>query len=412
MKNRFILAALSVAMIFSASCQKSFVESKKEGYLSFGAFALEVDETVVTKAEAAGDNYVISILDADDQTVLTKTYAEVKDNDSKISLPAGSYTLVARSLAGALPMSSWENPVYGASKGFSIAAGQVTEIGDLTCTLLQCKVTVDYSDEFLSSVTGKGVTTVEVVAGHPLDYVMNADATYDHSAGFFAVEGNTMTVVFKGEVDGKTSNMTKTFTDIAVRQWRQVKFIQKKNEQGEATFDIVIEDLISDETLNNEISAKEEIIGEDPDAPKGDGGISLDFDYEAGCDQELTDLTNMIIVPVSERAMNIRLKATVPGGIHKFVVDIESDSDAFNLALAAAEAFSIDLLNPLPAQDVIFQVVPFPHGPELSGQTEVAFDLSAAQSAITAYPGVHTFMMTIVDKSFCTKKIPVKMIVE
>lgn len=412
MKNRFILAALSVAMIFSASCQKSFVESKKEGYLSFGAFALEVDETVVTKAEAAGDNYVISILDADDQTVLTKTYAEVKDNDSKISLPAGSYTLVARSLAGALPMSSWENPVYGASKGFSIAAGQVTEIGDLTCTLLQCKVTVDYSDEFLSSVTGKGVTTVEVVAGHPLDYVMNADATYDHSAGFFAVEGNTMTVVFKGEVDGKTSKMTKTFTDIAVRQWRQVKFIQKKNEQGEATFDIVIEDLISDETLNNEISAKEEIIGEDPDAPKGDGGISLDFDYEAGCDQELTDLTNMIIVPVSERAMNIRLKATVPGGIHKFVVDIESDSDAFNLALAAAEAFSIDLLNPLPAQDVIFQVVPFPHGSELSGQTEVAFDLSAAQSAITAYPGVHTFMMTIVDKSFCTKKIPVKMIVE
>lgn len=412
MKNRFILAALSVAMMFSASCQKSFVESKKEGYLSFGAFALEVDETVVTKAEAAGDNYVISILDADDQTVLTKTYAEVKDNDSKISLPAGSYTLVARSLAGALPMSSWENPVYGASKGFSIAAGQVTEIGDLTCTLLQCKVTVDYSDEFLSSVTGKGVTTVEVVAGHPLDYVMNADATYDHSAGFFAVEGNTMTVVFKGEVDGKTSKMTKTFTDIAVRQWRQVKFIQKKNEQGEATFDIVIEDLISDETLNNEISAKEEIIGEDPDAPKGDGGISLDFDYEAGCDQELTDLTNMIIVPVSERAMNIRLKATVPGGIHKFVVDIESDSDAFNLALAAAEAFSIDLLNPLPAQDVIFQVVPFPHGPELSGQTEVAFDLSAAQSAITAYPGVHTFMMTIVDKSFCTKKIPVKMIVE
>ena len=169
---------------------------------------------------------------------------------------------------------------------------------------------------------------------------------------------------------------------------------------------------LSDETLNNEISAKEEIIGEDPDAPKGDGGISLDFDYEAGCDQELTDLTNMIIVPVSERAMNIRLKATVPGGIHKFVVDIESDSDAFNLALAAAEAFSIDLLNPLPAQDVIFQVVPFPHGPELSGQTEVAFDLSAAQSAITAYPGVHTFMMTIVDKSFCTKKIPVKMIVE
>jgi hypothetical protein len=191
-----------------------------------------------------------------------------------------------------------------------------------------------------------------------------------------------------------------------------VKFVQKKNEQGEATFDISIQDLISDSTLNNAIDAKEDVIGEDPDAPKGDGGISLDFDYEAGCDSELTDLTNMHIVPVSERQMNIKLKATVPGGILKFTVDIESDSDAFNLALAAASAFNIDLINPIPEQDVIFQVVPFPHGAELSGMTEVAFDLSAAQAAITAYPGTHTFMMTIVDKAYCTKKVPVAMIVE
>ena len=44
--------------------------------------------------------------------------------------------------------------------------------------------------------------------------------------------------------------------------------------------------------------------------------------------------------------------------------------------------------------------------------TEVAFDLSAAQAAITAYPGTHTFVMTIVDKAYCTKKVPVAMIVE
>ena len=25
-----------------------------------------------------------------------------------------------------------------------------------------------------------------------------------------------------------------------------------------------------------------EVIGEDPEAPKGDGGITLDFDYESG----------------------------------------------------------------------------------------------------------------------------------
>lgn len=412
MKKTFISALAIIGMVLCVSCQKSVVETQKNGSLSFGEFSLEVDETVVTKADEASDNYSISILDADEKVILTKTYAEVKGDKSGISLPAGTYTLVARSLAGDIPVASWENPVYGTSKQFSIKAGEVTEVGSLTCTLLQCKVTVSYSDEFLAAVTGEGKTTVEIVAGHPLDYVLNANGTYDQSAGYFAVGGTTMTVVFSGNIDGKTAKMTKTFTGIAPKQWRQVKFVQKKNEQGEATFDISIQDLISDSTLNNAIDAKEDVIGEDPDAPKGDGGISLDFDYEAGCDSELTDLTNMLIVPVSERQMNIKLKATVPGGILKFTVDIESDSDAFNLALAAASAFNIDLINPIPEQDVIFQVVPFPHGAELSGMTEVAFDLSAAQAAITAYPGTHTFMMTIVDKAYCTKKVPVAMIVE
>ena len=412
MKNTSIFAAVSAALMLFASCQKSPVATEANGYLSFGEFALEVDETVVTKADPAGDNYSISILNADEQVVLTKTYAEVKNNSNMISLPAGAYTLVARSLAGDVPVASWENPIYGVSKSFAIQAGQETNIGSLTCTLLQCKVTVAYSDEFLAAVTGDGSTSVEVTAGYPLEYALNANGTYDQSAGFFAVDGSTMTVVFKGNIDGKTAKMTKTFTGIQAKQWRQIRFIQKKNEQGQATFDIEIQDLISDAILNNNVDASEEVIGEDPDAPKGDGGITLDFDYDAGCDSQLTDLTNMLIVPTSERVMSIKLKAEVPNGILKFNVSIESTSDAFKLALAAADAFSLDLINPKEAHDVIFQVVPFPHGPELSGKTEVAFDLSAAQSAITAYPGKHDFIMTIVDKTFCTKTIPITMIVE
>lgn len=412
--KKILFAAASAAMMLFASCQKSPVQNEKgDGFLSFGEFSLVVDEAVVTKADPAGDNYSIKILDTEGNTVKTLTYAQVKENDDMVSLSAGSYTLVASSLAGDVPTASWENPIYGTSKQFTIAAGEVTQIGDLTCTLVQCKVTVSYSDEFLESVTGEGKTSVEVTAGYPLDYVLNANGTYDQSAGFFAVgEGSTMTVVFKGNFDGKNAKMTKTFSGIEAKQWRQIKFIKKKNEQGEATFDIVINDLISDETLNNYVNADEEIIGEDPDAPKGDGGITLDFDYDAGCDSDLTDLENMVIVPDSERVMSIKLKAVVPGGILKFTVEIESTSEAFRNALDAAGGSLIDLINPSEANNVIFQVVPFPHGADLVGQTEVAFDLSAAQGAIINYPGTHTFMMTIVDQAFCTKKIPVTMIVE
>lgn len=417
MKKTFILTAVSAALMLFASCQKSPVSSQENGYLSFEEFSLEVDEAIITKADAAGDNYSISIYDSAEKLVLTKTYAEVKDKSNKISLPAGTYTLVAQSLAGAVPTSSWENPIYGASKSFVIAAGEETPIGSLTCTLLQCKVTVAYSDEFLEAVTGNGATSVEVTAGYPLNYALTVNesgaVTYDQNAGYFSVgEGSTMTVVFKGNVDGKTAKMTKTFTGVTAKQWRQIKFVQKKNEQGQATFDIVINDLISDGTLNEDLLASEDKIGDDPDAPKGDGGITLDFDYAAGCDPDLTDLSNMIIVKKTVKEMSIKLKATVPNGILKFNVAIESNSDAFKLALAAADAFNLDLINPLEAHDVIFQVVPFPHGAELSGKTEVAFDLSAAQDAITAYPGKHDFLMTIVDKTFCSKTIPVSMIVE
>ena len=412
--KKILFAAAFAAMMLFASCQKSPVQNVKgDGFLSFGDFSLVVDEAVVTKADPAGDNYSIRILDSEGNAVKTLTYAQVKENDDMVSLSAGSYTLVASSLAGDVPTASWENPIYGTSKQFTIAAGEVTQIGDLTCTLVQCKVTVSYSDEFLESVTGEGKTSVEVTAGYPLDYVLNANGTYDQSAGFFAVgEGSTMTVVFKGNFDGKNAKMTKTFSGIEAKQWRQIRFIKKKNEQGQATFDIVINDLISDETLNNYVNADEEILGEDPDAPKGDGGITLDFDYEAGCDSELTDLENMIIVPDSERVMSIKLKALVPGGILKFTVEIESTSESFRNALDAAGGSLIDLINPSEANNVIFQVVPFPHGADLVGQTEVAFDLSAAQGAIINYPGTHTFMMTIVDQAFCTKKIPVTMIVE
>jgi hypothetical protein len=414
MMKKILFAAASAAMMLFASCQKSAVQNVKgEGFLSFGEFTLGVDEEVITKADPAGDNYSITILDAEGNNVKTLTYAQVKENDDMISLSEGSYTLEAKSLAGDVPTASWENPTYGTSKQFNIEAGEVTEIGNLVCTLLQCKVTVAYSDDFLAAITGAGSTSVEVTSGHPLDYVLNANGTYDQSAGFFAVgEGSTMTVVFKGNVDGKTAKMTKTFTGIAAKQWRQIKFVQKTNEQGQATFDIVINDLISDETLNNSVDASEEVIGEDPDAPKGDGGITLDFDYAAGCDAELTDLNNMVIVPESERVMSIKLKAGAPNGILKFTVDIESTSESFRNALDAAGGASIDLINPSPANDIIFQVVPFPHGAELVGQTEVAFDLSAAQEAIVNYPGTHTFMMTIVDQTFCSKKIPVTMIVK
>lgn len=414
MKKNIIIAIASAAMVLLASCQKTPVTPEKGvGFLSFSEFTLGLDESVETKATtAAGGNYTITITPADGGEAIVKTYSEVKNNDNKLSLPAGSYTLFASSSSDEVPTAAFEQPVYGVYKDFTIEAGMETSIGELVCTLLQCKVTVSYSDDFLANVTGAGTTSVSLTSGYPLEYALNADGTYDQSAGYFAVDGNTMDVVFDGYYNGSSAKMRRSFTNIAAKQWRQIKFIPKVDEQGQATFDIVIQDLISDATLNNVVDGKEDIIGEDPDAPKGDGGITLSLDYEAGCDPEITDLQNMLIVPVEERDMAIRFRAIVPNGVKKFTVTIDSDNSGFLAAVDAAQARELDLINPLPENEIIFEVVPFPHGTELVGQTDIAFNLDAAQDAIINYSGRHTFNMIIVDQTGCKNEIPVVMVVE
>ena len=407
--KKSIISAIALTLVLFASCQKTPINNVQEnGYLSFGDFSLDLDETVITKSPVpASGTYTITIIDSDETVVFSKPYSEVKNNDSKITLLAGNYTLVAAS-EDSVPEAAFERPVYGTSKAFTITAGQVTNIGQLVCELLQCKVTVEYSEEFLAAITGAGSTTVTLKAGHPLVFNLNADKSYDKSAGYFAVEGTTMEVVFQGVLNGSNQKMKTAIKGIAPKQWRQIKFVQKKNEQGDATFDIEINDLISDEELTNVTTPAEDILDTyDPEAPKGDGGITL-LPY-GDCDPSITDLTNLYIKNPATDPMIIKLMATVPAGVKKFNVSITTDNPEFKSAIDAADAAELDLINPSAKNQVIFIAVPFPHGEELLDKTEVLFDLTAAQSAIYDYPGTHTFSMNILDNDGCRNTIPVVM---
>ena len=408
----------ALASVLSLSCQKiTRTDSNAEGTLAFST--LSVDEAVETKAAvSASGNFVIDIFDAEGMNVLTTSWSNISANGGKLSLPEGSYTLRACSSTEGVPAAAFEQPVYGIEKSFSITAGQSTEIGSLVCTLLQCKVTVSYSDDFLAMVSGAGEATVKVSENAPLVFPLTyngASATYDRSAGYFAVnngENTTLEVTFKGSVEGKTQKMTKVITGIQPRQWRQIKFIRKVNEEGNASFDIEINGMVDDEILNNDMGTSETIIGEDPDAPKGDGGINMIFDYEAGCDPEFTDVSHILVPKAEEKTMSLKFLLTVPGGIRKFNVHIDSDNSAFINAVQAAQAIDLDLINPTEDNEVIFLVVPFPHGSELLGKKEVAFDMSGAQAAILEYRGTHTFTMKVTDNAGCKKEIPITMIVE
>ena len=441
MKRFFTVMMLALAF---ASCDKDRFEyntgdEQEFGTLSFAGLSIGVSEDVEYLGTRAGDttteadgSYKIIITHSDGTVYFDKTYEEAKNTDG-ISLPATkdgeSYTLVARTTSADVPAAGWDTPVYGATvNNITITAGQESVLDDIVCTLLQHKVTVDYNDDFKKMVRGNCTTTATYNSNSALSFALNYDeqsgrVTREERAGYFNVVegGTTLEVTFSGKMDlegdgnAKTYRMTKAFTDVKAKSWRHITFIKKIDEEGNATFDIMINDYAEDAPIEEGVDGVESVLGSDPNQPQGDGGIEL----VSTCD---FDITKDVIIPnvVEEGVVNMLLtmQANVPNGVKKFSVAISSTSPGFTAALdvvaeydEAAGGHVVDLVSPTEKNMGIFDIVPFPHGAELNGATEILFNLSAAQIPILAFPGTHSFVMTVIDAKGCKKDTTIKMVV-
>lgn len=262
MKKNIIF--LIAATLLFVACSENLNVTEKLGYLSFDGSELEVDTDVSTKSTMpATGNYTIIVADKAGVLDTIKTdYKTIKDNGNKISLPAGNYTVIARS-EEVVPGATFEQPVYGVQKDVSIKSGEETSIGEMVCRLLQVKVTVDYTEEFLAMVTGNCTTTVSVSPTAHLTYnvsYIGDKASYDHSAGYFAVDNggsNTMEIVFKGSVNGTIGTQKIIITNIKPCTWHKIKFVKKMALDGKASFSISIVDNVEDIDLVNDITGIE-----------------------------------------------------------------------------------------------------------------------------------------------------------
>lgn len=411
MMKKLIYIFMAVVLLSTVSCKKdnfNYHQGDKYGVLSFDGLSLMVSEDVnmVTRSSvAAGGDYVLFLYDNAGSLVWEKSYKDVLAGGD-ISLPAGNYTLEARSTADDVPQAKFEAPVYGASKSFAIKAGVTTTLGSITCTLLQAVVTVGYNDEFLKSVTGDGTVSVELASGYPLVYKLNysgGNPTYDQSKGYFLVNGSdaTIALTFKGYVDGSSQKMKTVITGVKAKDWHVVTIMKKVDASGNASFSIEIDGLVEDIELENDILGVETGDGNDPNAPVGDGGIEL----VSTCSY---DITSPVTVP-SSGTFPLTMKARVPNGVRKFTVDIASTNEDFINSVNTVGGTTLDLLNPSAAAEGVFSIVPFPHGSDLAGKTEIDFDLSEAQTPLLAFPGTHTFTMNVVDGKGCRKSIPISL---
>ena len=393
--------ALSIGLV---SCERDKIgygdKENATGTLSFMQFDVETSteiDIISRAATSATYNYVIRIFDANgDQVGDDYIYGQMPES---IVLTTGTYSMSVQSQSN-IPAAEFEAPVYGATvNNIVIEEDQTTNVGVITCKLINIKVSVAYN-EAMQAVMGEDCQATVEIGNGALTF-----AKGESQCGYFAAPkvSNAMTVKFSGTVDGNYATMTRAFTDVKAGQWRKINFIMTVNEEGDATFDVVVEDWCDEKELSNNVDVSEEVIGPDPDAGEGE--------------EENPDAPKVIYkggsVPSSAivitDGMQLGFTISAPKGIAGLSVDIASDNADFNNDVLSMGISPIDLVNPSEAQISICNMFGLPYGESLVGQTETAFDLSGAVTPLLGFPGTHSFTLTITDAEGNTTSTTIKM---
>ena len=396
-----ITLALSIGL---AGCEREKIgyEDKNgaTGTLSFMNFGIETSTSIdiVTRAGSSDiNNYVIRIFDANGEQVGDDyIYGQMPEG---IVLVTGTYSMKIQSVSQ-IPAAEFEAPVYGATvNGIVIEEDQTTDLGTITCKLINIKVSVGYSD-LMQEVLGDDAKVVVEIGNGSLNFLKG-----ETKCGYFAAPeaSNAMTVKFTGTVDGSYGTMTRAFTDVKAGQWRKITFIYIENEEGNVTFDIQVEDWCDERELASNVEVSEEVIGPDPDAGEGDDSnpdVPKVF-YKGGS----VPKSPIVITD----GMQLSFTISAPKGIASFMVDMASTSDVFNNEVLSMGISPIDMINPSEAQIAICNMFGFTYGSALAGLTETTFDLSGAVTPLLGFPGTHTFTLNITDTEGNSSSTPIKM---
>ena len=403
-----IFKLLSVcALVLSlglVSCERDKIgygdKENATGTLSFMQFDVETSteiDIISRAATSATYNYVIRIFDANgDQVGDDYIYGQMPES---IVLTTGTYSMSVQSQSN-IPAAEFEAPVYGATvNNIVIEEDQTTDVGVITCRLINIKVSVAYN-EAMQAVMGDDCQAIVEIGNGALTF-----AKGESQCGYFAAPevSNAMTVKFSGTVDGNYATMTRAFTDVKAGQWRKINFIMTVNEEGDATFDVVVEDWCDEKELANNVDVSEEVIGPDPDAGEGEeqNPDAPKVIYKGG-----SVPTAPIVIT---DGMQLGFTISAPKGIAGLSVDIASDNADFKNDVLSMGISPIDLVNPSEAQISICNMFGLPYGSSLVGQTETAFDLSGAVTPLMGFPGTHSFTLKITDTEGNTTSTTIKM---
>lgn len=379
------LTVLSMLIALTA-CHSEKVSFQMDtfGQLKLSSMQVTADtEPLVTASRVSADikDYLITVYAADGGKLQEWKYAEMPEI---FTLKTGTYKLVAH--APEVTDAAFDTP-YCASdeKSFEIRQDEITEIGEVKCTLHNVKVTVKYEDK-LMALLGDDVKVTVKVGEEKLEYTKD-----ETKSGFFhgKAENNVVDVTFQGSVEGEPVSITKSYAEIALGTELIVTYKYKESVTGidpgtGGSFHVpgisVDEKLIAVNETGAVLPEEDEILDFGKPAIEGDG-----FDLS----QPVTNLNQKVVVNLM-----------APEGIAHVNVEIASENEKFaGIIQGMFGSRPFDLAYPGALEEKLKELG-LPVSEQVINQQLVKFDVTKFMPLLKGdFAGIHRFIIEVVDNN-------------
>ena len=389
MKKVFLLIVMSLSVF--TSCRNRVVPNV--GTLDLRISGL--DEYMVVETKSAVDytdvnNYDVVI---DGPTKYEAKFSKM--TGEVVELGSGSYTITVTS-PSTEPV-AFEQPIYQAYEEFVIKAGEVTPL-DLVCTPLNCKVTIELSENFK-----KELASYEVVVSNglgELTWTKNSekDDFGEGKAGYFLPRGLEIKVKGYRSIDNTEATAVHFVADPQPAEHHIIKLDAKVTGQiGGITIDVNTD--FNDREQNVDVPGMDEEYVDRPDFGDGDEGEDGEDETPQNTIEWPANPTfgKIVLNADTEIKMNIKM----PAGIATFIVEV---SDNFKELVSVITTNNVSYLDLIKDEKIKanFADSPLPTGDELLNQTEVAFDLTSFVSMLMGAMsdgGIVTFVLKATDNN-------------
>ena len=410
MKSKILwLFAAVLSMSLLTSCHDDATVkpvTEGDGTVNLRSLAVEVDnaEKVIASSRANIDlsDFVVQIFNASNQKVAQWTYASMPE---VFTLAAGAYRVHVYSHD--VKKAEWEHPYFVGDREFTVVSDKITDIGIVTCKLANIKVSIRYTAELRKYMGDDCKVTVIANDEGRLEFLPD-----EVRSGYFAaLEGSsTLVAEFTGTVGGHMESLRHVCADVAAGQHRIITFKLRKSDQGNPDEDgyididggVVLDASTQDEDLTGNVNVGEDNLG-DEDRPGGEEGGG----EEPGpgpAQPEEPDVNAPYFVaegadfdnPANPVSDHVVVYIHAPNGLAHLVVNIESDNANFIASAGELLPLTFDLAYPGESGEALASIG-LPVGNDVIDKTEVPFDISQLVPLLNAFPGTHSFTISVTD---------------